>query len=146
MKKTQNRSLGGDPAFTKWSRSVTVGERLRWLLSYRDMTQVDLAATMKRLSENDPKDVPKQSQAAGGQSAVSNILTNASRKPSAPTLLRMAAALQASSAWIMFGEGEPFEISTISRKDEKTLLEAYREMDDQAKHALLAAARTMARK
>lgn len=110
------------------------------------MTQVDLAATMKRLSENDPKDIPKQSQAATTQSSVSNVITNASRKPNAPTLLRMAAALQCSSHWLIFGEGDPFEISTVSRKDEKTLLEAYREMDDQAKHALLAAARTMARK
>lgn len=110
------------------------------------MTQVALAETMKRLSENDPKHIPKQSQAAAGQSAISNLITDSSRKPSAPTLLRMAAALQCSPAWLLFGEGDPFEINVISRKAEKDLLENFRSLDQQAQMALITAARAMAKK
>lgn len=107
------------------------------------MTQVQLATTMKKLSEGDPKGTPKQSRAATTQSAISNIVTNSSRKPNAPTLLRMAAALQANPEWIMTGQGHPFEVNTVSRRDEKDLLDAFRAMDDSAKVALLAAAKAM---
>lgn len=126
--------------------SATVGQRLKWALAHRGMTQVDLAATMKRLSSDDPKNIPRQSQAAQGQAAISNIINDASRKPSAPTLLRMAAALQMSPAWLLFGEGDPFEINVISRKAEKDLLTAFRDMDPQAQMALITAARAMTRK
>lgn len=80
------------------------------------------------------------------QAAISNIVTNASRKPSAPTLLRMAAALQASADWIITGDGHPFEISTVGKKAEKDLLAAFRDMDPQAQAALLAAAKAMSNK
>lgn len=146
MKKTQNGSDVSGVAFTKWSRSATVGDRLRWLLEARGMTQTDLAATMKRLSQDDRKDIPKQSQAAQGQSAISNLVTDASRKPSAPTLLRMAAALGANPHWIIFGDGQPFEVAAATRKEERDLLSTFRDMDPTAQNALLAAARAMARK
>jgi hypothetical protein len=61
------------------------------------MSQVQLANTMRKLAENDPKDLPQQSRAAVTQAAISNIVTQASRKPNAPTLLRMAAALLAAA-------------------------------------------------
>jgi transcriptional regulator with XRE-family HTH domain len=77
------------------------------------------------------------------QAAVSNIVTNASRKPSAPTLLRMAAALQCSADWVITGEGGPFEINVIGKQAEKDLIEAFRNMDHQAQAALLAAAKAM---
>jgi transcriptional regulator with XRE-family HTH domain len=135
-----------DPSFSRWARTVTVGERLRWLLEHRGLTQTDLAEKMKKLAEDDPRDIPKQSRAAVTQSSISNVITNYSRKPNAPTLLRMAAVLSASPAWLMFGEGQPFEITTVGRKDEKSLLAAYRELDDDAKAALLIAARAMTKK
>jgi transcriptional regulator with XRE-family HTH domain len=135
-----------DPTFAKWARTATVGERLRWLLEHRGFTQVQLAEEMRRLSKDDPKNLPKQSQAAQGQSAISNIITNYSRKPNAVTLLRMAAALQANAEWIMTGSGHPFEINTIGRKSERALLDAFRDMDEQAQSALLAAAKAMAKK
>ncbi len=132
--------------FSRWAKSVSVGERLRWLLEVRGYKQVQLAEAMKKLSEQDPKDLPKQSRAATTQSSLSNVITNASRKPNAPTLLRLAAILQASPSWLLTGEGHPFEISTVGKKDEKALLEAFRNLDPDAKSALLTAAKAMAKK
>lgn len=118
-----------DPAFLSWAKKASIGDRLRWLLEYREMKQTELAE-----------------QIGTTQAAISNIATNASRKPSAPTLLRMAAALQASADWIITGEGHPFEISTVGKKAEKDLLAAFRELDQQAQAALLAAAKAMSSK
>lgn len=118
-----------DSAFQSWAKKASIGERLRWLLETRDMKQTELAE-----------------QIGTTQAAISNIVTNASRKPSAPTLLRMAAALQASADWIITGEGHPFEISTVGKRAEKDLLAAFRDMDPQAQAALLAAAKAMTTK
>jgi len=77
------------------------------------------------------------------QASISNVITQSSRKPSAPALLKMAAALECSPEWIITGEGHPFEISTVGRKAEKELLAAFRDMDPQAQAALIAAAKAM---
>ena len=104
----------------------TIGDRLRYLLEVRKMKQTEAA------------------QAAGiTQAAISNLVTDNSRKPSAPTLLKLAAVLQASSEWIMTGKGEPLEINVIGRTAEKELLDAFRNMDEQSKAALLGAAQAM---
>ena len=79
------------------------------------------------------------------QPAISNILTDSTRKPSAPTLLKLAAALQANPDWILTGRGEPFEVNTIGKHSEKELLAAFRDMDQQAQAALIAAAKVMAK-
>lgn len=118
-----------DPAFQRWAKEASIGDRLRWLLEHRNMKQTELAEKV-----------------GISQAAVSNIATTASRKPSAPTLLKMAAALQASADWIMTGDGHPFEINIIGRRAEKDLLDAFRNMDAQAQNALLAAARAMTSK
>lgn len=118
-----------DPAFQSWAKKASIGERLRWLLEYRDMKQTELAEKIGTT-----------------QAAISNIATNASRKPSAPTLLKMAAALQASADWIMTGDGHPFEINVVGKKAEKELLAAFRDMDVQAQAALIAAAKAMSNK
>ena len=118
-----------DPAFQSWAKKASIGERLRWLLEYRDMKQTQLAEIIGTT-----------------QAAISNIVTQSSRKPSAPTLLRMAAALQASADWIITGDGHPFEISTVGKRAEKDLLAAFRDMDPQAQAALLAAAKAMSSK
>lgn len=107
---------------------LTIGDRLRFLIEARGYTQVELAAKIGLT-----------------QAAISNIVTNSSRKPSAPTLLKLAAALQANPDWIITGEGEPFQMNVIGAKSEQQLLEAFRELDDQAKAALLAAAKAMRR-
>lgn len=79
------------------------------------------------------------------QAAVSNIVTTSTRKPSAPTLLRMAAALQASAEWIITGDGDPFEINIVSAESEKELIESFRNMNHQAQAALIAAAKAMSK-
>ncbi len=113
---------------TKNFEKLTIGDRLRFLLEVRGYTQVEIA---KKIGIT--------------QAAISNIVTDSSRKPSAPTLLKLAAALQANPQWILDGQGDPFEINTISAQSEKELLRAFREMDHQAQAALLAAAKAMAK-
>lgn len=115
-----------DPAFQSWAKKASIGDRLRWLLEYRRMKQTELAEKIGTT-----------------QAAISNIATQSSRKPSAPTLLKMAAALQCSAEWIITGEGHPFEISVVGKRAEKELLAAFRDMDEQAQAALLAAAKAM---
>lgn len=115
-----------DPHFQSWARSVSVGERLRWLLETRKMKQTELAAIIKRT-----------------QASISNIVTDSTRRPNAETLLRVAAALQCSADWLVRGEGHPFEINVVGAADEKRLLEEWRKLDDQAKSAILAAVHAM---
>lgn len=107
-------------------QKLTLGDRLRYLLEVRGYSQVALA---KKIGIT--------------QAAISNLVTDNSRKPSAPTLLKLAAALQANPDWILTGQGDPFEINVIGRKAEKELLEAFRDMDPQAQAALVAAAKAM---
>lgn len=124
----QQHYVGGtlDAGFLTWAKQASIGDRLRWLLEYRQMKQTELAE-----------------QIGTTQAAISNIVTQSSRRPSAPTLLRMAAALQASAEWIISGEGHPFEINVVGKRAEKDLLAAFRDMDPQAQAALLAAAKAM---
>lgn len=111
---------------TKNFERLSIGDRLRYLIEVRKYTQVALAEKI-----------------GVTQAAISNLVTDSSRKPSAPTLLKLAAALQANPDWILTGEGDPFEMTVIGRKSEQQLLEAFRGMDSQAQAALLAAAKAM---
>lgn len=111
---------------TKNFEKLSLGDRLRYLLEVRGYSQVALA---KKIGIT--------------QAAISNLVTDSSRKPSAPTLLKLAAALQANPDWILTGQGDPFEINVISRKAEKELLEAFRNMDQQSQAAIVAAAKAM---
>lgn len=113
---------------TKNFKNLTIGDRLRYLIEVRGYTQVELAK-----------------KCGITQAAISNIVTDASRKPSAPTLLKLAAALQANPEWIITGEGDPFQMNVIGAKSEQQLLEVFRDLDDQSKAALLAAAKAMRR-
>jgi transcriptional regulator with XRE-family HTH domain len=108
--------------------SMTIGDRIRWLIDNRGYKQTELAESMGLT-----------------QSAISNLVTNDSRKPSAPTLLKLASALQANPDWIITGQGEPYQTNTIGRKQEQELLEIFRRMDTKTQLALLAAAKAMAR-
>jgi transcriptional regulator with XRE-family HTH domain len=114
---------------TKNFERMTAGDRLRYLIEVRGYTQVELA-----------------SKIGVTQAAISNLVTDSSRKPSAPTLLKLAAALQANPEWILTGQGDPFEINIVGKRSEKDLLDAFRNMDMQAQAALLAAAKAMVNK
>jgi transcriptional regulator with XRE-family HTH domain len=113
---------------TKNFEKLSIGDRLRYLIEVRGYTQVALAQKIGLT-----------------QAAISNLVTDSSRKPSAPTLLKLAAALQANPDWILTGEGEPFQMNTIGARAEQTLIELFRHMDDQSKAAILAAAKAMTR-
>jgi hypothetical protein len=57
----------------------------------------------------------------------------------------MAAALQCSAEWLVRGDGHPFEINVVGKRAEKELIAAFRNMDEQAQAALLAAAKAMSK-
>ena len=77
------------------------------------------------------------------QASISNWITGHSRKPSAPSLLKLAAALDCNPQWIIDGTGDPWQMNTITESSEKDLLESFRKMDPGAQAALLAAAKAM---
>jgi transcriptional regulator with XRE-family HTH domain len=131
------------PWFQKWAKSASVGERLKWILEVRGMKQTELAEAMAKLSKDEDKTLPAQSRSASTQSSVSNVITNYSRKPSAPTLLRMASVLGANPYWLIFGEGQPFEVVPAGKKHERAMIDAFRELDPTSQAAILAAAKAM---
>lgn len=105
---------------------MSIGERIRYLIEVREYKQVELAK-----------------KCGITQAAISNLVTDNTRKPSAPTLLKLAAALGANPDWIITGEGDPWEIGPTSDKAETDLLDSFRHMDAGAQNALLAAAKAM---
>jgi transcriptional regulator with XRE-family HTH domain len=113
-------------SFEAWARSATVGDRIRWLIEARGYKQIELAQKMDLT-----------------QATISNWLTGASRKPNAPSLLKLAAALQCNPQFIVDGTGDPWQMNVITRSSEQDLLESFRRMDPNAQAALLAAARAM---
>lgn len=126
IKRAENPIPQNSQAFQRWAKSATIGDRIRWLIEVRGYTQVELADKMNLT-----------------QASVSNWLTGNSRKPSAPSLLKLAAALDANPHWIITGEGDPFQMQVIGKKSEEELLTAFREMEPQAQAALIAAAHAM---
>jgi transcriptional regulator with XRE-family HTH domain len=105
---------------------MTIGDRIRYLRELHGYKQAELAM-----------------KAGITQAAISNLETDSSRKPSAPTLLRLALALECEPAWLLDGIGDPKAPRIVSKESEQELLEAYRAMPAGAKAALLAAAKAM---
>jgi len=100
--------------------SMSIGQRIKWLIDHRGYTQVEVAE-----------------KCSVTQAAISNLTTDNSRKPNAFTLLALANALDADPSWILTGEG-PYEKRLPSdRPDEAALLRKYRSMDEQARAGLL---------
>jgi len=113
-------------SFSRWAKSASIGERIRWLIEARGYKQIELAEKMDLT-----------------QASISNWITGHSRKPSAPSLLKLAAALDCNPQWIIDGTGDPWQMNTITESSEKDLLESFRKMDPGAQAALLAAAKAM---
>jgi transcriptional regulator with XRE-family HTH domain len=105
---------------------MSIGDRIRYLIELRQYKQVELAA-----------------KTGVTQAAISNLVTDSTRKPSAPTLLRLALALDASPQWIITGEGDPFETIAPKDRDEGRLVDNYRHMSQQHKTALLSMSETL---
>ena len=97
---------------------MTIGDRLRWVMEVCDVSQVSLAA-----------------QIGVTQSAISNVVNGQSRKPSAPTLLKLSSVLNCNPSWILDGQGEPF----VSQEME--LLQLLRKASPELHAALLLVAR-----
>lgn len=104
------------PAFSEMS----IGQRIRWLIEHRGYLQSEVAE-----------------KCGVTQAAISNLVTDNSRKPNAFTLVRLADALNADAAWILYGEG-PIERRALPAKaDEAELLRAYRAMGEEQRQALM---------
>jgi len=124
MKKVERDSSKG--SFAQWSSSATVGDRIRWLIEARGYKQTELAEKMDLT-----------------QATISNWITGASRKPNAPSLLKLAAALNCNPQWIIDGTGDPWQMNMVNKDSEQELLQAFRDMDPAAQAALIAAAHAM---
>jgi len=122
---TRDRSLPSEATFTR----MTIGDRVRWLMEVREIKQVELA---ERIGVT--------------QAAISNIVTDSSRKPSAPTLLALAEALNCNPQWILDGHGDPYAWAPVTSESQVELLQLFKSMPSEAKSALLATARAMAKK
>lgn len=120
------KPVESDRSFAKWAKSATIGERIRWLIEARGYKQTELAAKMDLT-----------------QATISNWITGASRKPNAPSLLKLAAALQCNPQWVIDGTGDPWQMNRMTQESEQELLEAFRAMEPQAQAALIAAANAM---
>lgn len=101
-------------------RAMKIGDRIRWLIEARGYSQVEVAA-----------------KCGVTQAAISNLVTDASRKPNAFTLLRLADALDADPGWILYGEGHYDRRPPPERRDEAALLQAYRSMSKPQRQGLL---------
>ncbi len=111
---------------------TTLGGRLKWLREARKMTQVQLAAKVGIT-----------------QASISEIERGRSHAPSAPNLLRLAAALEASPLWLVSGEGDP--VTYIASDDKVTAQAAelaliYENLTPEAQAALMAIAKTLKNK
>jgi transcriptional regulator with XRE-family HTH domain len=121
-----NRKNDWTPESEEMFQAMTVGERVRWLLEVRGLKQVEAAARMNAT-----------------QPMLSNILTDASRKPSAPTLLKMAEVLECSPSWILDGRGNPFAWAVVSDARAAELLQIFRRLAPAQQDGMLAMARTL---
>lgn len=105
---------------------LTIGERLRYIMEVREVKQIDLA--------------PK---VGVGQSALSNIITDSSRKPNAYTLIALCEELRISPHWLLYGTGDPFAWAPVTSPEQVELLNVYRSLPAEGKRELLKAARSM---
>lgn len=107
------------------ARKMTIGERIKWLRGERGMSQAELA----RLIGIKP-------QSLGG------IELGKSKSPSAQTLLRLAAALDANPEWIIHGRGT-HDMASIPAATEAEFVKAYRALSPEHQAAILAAAKSL---
>jgi transcriptional regulator with XRE-family HTH domain len=79
------------------------------------------------------------------QSAISNLVTDSARKPSAPTLLKLADALGCQPSWLLDGYGDPFRGESARPSDvERGMLDWMGQLFVADKNLLLAIAQRLA--
>lgn len=106
--------------------AMSVGERVRWILEVREVKQTEIA---ERIGIT--------------QAGISNVVTDASRKPSAPTLLALARELEINPQWLLDGKGDPFAWAPVTASDQVELLNLYKAASKQGRAAILATARAV---
>lgn len=110
---------------TRFFENLSIGQRIKYMREQRKYTQVELAK-----------------KAGVGQAAISNLETDSSRKPSAPTLLRLAAALDCNPNWFLDGIGDPSTWQPVTKDSEAEILARYRKMSPEARVTFLAFMKT----
>jgi len=100
------------------------GQRVRWLRESKNMLQSTLA---KAIGIKQP--------------SLSQIERGSSKSPSASTLLRIAAALDANPDWIINGRGHPFEPDAAVSQSEMT--DVFSKLSPEHQAAILAAAKSL---
>lgn len=106
--------------------AMTVGERVRWLLEVKGLKQTEMAEKMGTT-----------------QAMISNIVTDSSRKPSAPSLLDMADIFDCRPRWILDGRGDPFAWAVVNDSRQAELLRLFRALPEAQKEALLQMAKAL---
>lgn len=107
--------------------TMSVGERLRWLLVVRQLNQSE-AATLCNIS----------------QATIANLVSDPKRKPNAKTLLSLAHALNTSPEFLLMGVGNPIRDSASQTDEEATLLTIFRKLDQRGRTNVLVFTRLMA--
>jgi transcriptional regulator with XRE-family HTH domain len=100
------------PAFRSPPTAVGVeffGSRIDWLMGRRNIKQSQLAR-----------------MAGVTQPALSNFVTDKTRKPSSLTLLGLCRALECDPYWLLLGETASCDYSHTTRSEEMELLRLYR--------------------
>lgn len=110
-------------------KKLTIGDRLRWLIEVRGIKQTELALKIGIT-----------------QAAISNLVTDSSRKPSAPTLMKLATFLECNPTWVLTGEGDPYGWAPVTSDSQVELLNLFKSMSGPSKEALLSVARSMNKK
>lgn len=100
---------------------LTIGDRIRYLRELRQMKQVELAT-----------------ECGLTQAALSNLETDPTRKPSSPTLLKIADVLEANPEWILTGVGEPHAWAPVTSPDQVDLLRLYKRLSMRQREEALA--------
>jgi len=86
-----NWTSDAEPLFT----AMTVGERVKWLRDYKGLEQTELTARLGITL-----------------AMLSNLITDASRRPDALIVLDMADIFECRPRWILNGRGDPFACVT----------------------------------
>lgn len=105
----------------------TIGGRIYWLRKeVRKMTQVDLA---RELGIKPP--------------SLRGLESGRSKAPSAETLMKLSAVLQANPEWIMKGKGDPFEWPIVAGDAEAEVVSGFRGLSEEAQKVVLATIRAL---
>lgn len=119
---THKWSTDSEPLFS----AMSVGERVRWMLEVTGLKQTELAERI-----------------GGTQAMISNIVTDASRKPSAPSLLAMAEAFDCRPSWILDGRGDPFAWAVVSDARQADLLRMFKRLPSAQQDAVMGMVRAL---